>query len=536
MPSITVVSLLVLITFIGAVIIFVRSNKKKRRQLLDVEKQDSEAREWGTENYERRGSMGTNGTRVSKGFERPSGAIRSPPRVAERGSRALSWETREAMNQAFHNGRDGEAQEAGTTILESSSAPIGKIERITGNALSNDFYSDRASGSSHSRGNSANTATVPRNHNYPSPPTAPVLSFRSLVPDFNLSPIPPSTSTSTTTRDSLLYDEHTKHLSSPPPAVIAHDTTALASPNLSSEPSERSSDLSSTRSSSRFSYTQLYLGTNLGKHISAQYNRLKEPRKSLQTLKDGAERVQISPQSPGPSDFPVARKPSRGIRLSSGSTDIISSVELAGRGHAQRLSWSGRSVLELDVPGPSKQYNPISFSQPKPHVLRRIDRNLPAECTLTPKSPPPMLADLSDVAGGPDDFILPMPMFRSFSNSKMSVVSVPSTISSVSTFVGRNTIGGLSPTPARHSMWNTPDYENTVSNNRKSVGGSTVLTETSEISNMTEAELEMEMRKIKERARRASEERKGSRRSEENQGGQRGTEVVGMPRIGHRFF
>lgn len=191
------------------------------------------------------------------------------------------------------------------------------------------------------------------------------------------------------------------------------------------------------------------------------------------------------------------------------------------------------------MPGPSKQYNPISFSQSKPHVLRRIDRNLPAECALPPKfatSPQPILADLSDVAGGPDDFILPMPMFRSCSNSKMSVVSVPSTISSVSTFVGRNTIGGLSPTPARHSMWNTPDYEDTISNNRKSAGGSTVLTETSEISDMTEAELEMEMRKIKERARRASEERKGSRRSEENQGGQRGTEVVGMPRIGHRFF
>lgn len=128
-------------------------------------------------------------------------------------------------------------------------------------------------------------------------------------------------------------------------------------------------------------------------------------------------------------------------------------------------------------------------------------------------------------------------MFRSFSDSKMSVVSVPSTISSVSTFVGRNTIGGLSPTPARHSVWNTPDYEDVISSHRYSAGGSIVLTETSETSNMTEAEIEMEMRKIRERAKRASEERKGSRRrNEEDQGGQRGTEVVGMPRIGHRFF
>lgn len=125
-------------------------------------------------------------------------------------------------------------------------------------------------------------------------------------------------------------------------------------------------------------------------------------------------------------------------------------------------------------------------------------------------------------------------MFRSFSDSKLSVVSVPSTISSVSTFVGRNTIGGLSPTPARHSVWNTPDYEDAIGSHRYSAGGSTVLTETSETSNMTETEIEMEMRKIRERARRASEERRGSRRR--NEGDQRGAEIVGMPRIGHRFF
>ncbi|KAL0636562.1 hypothetical protein Q9L58_004399 [Maublancomyces gigas] len=562
-PSITVVSLLVLITFIGAVVIFVRSYKKKRRHPLDIEKQDSEAGEWGNGTRDGRGSVATNGSRGPRGFGGPSVAIKSPPRAADRRFKTLSQES--SVSKEFYGGKNGGSEGVevvGNTILESSSAPavpIGKIERITGNALSNDFYSDRASGCSHSRGNSANVAAEPKhhsNHSLSAKDTAPaVLSFRPLIPGINLSPISPVSNTSAA-RDFAPGDEGAdlfKYLSSPPPAVVAQNATALEEDvNSSAASSERSSNISSSKSSSRFSYTQLYLGTNLGKHISAQYNRLKEPRRSPQGDAAFGERVQAS-LSPAFDGFPVSQKPSRFTRLSSESTSVISSVEPAGKGHSQRISWSGRSVLELDTPVPSKQYNPISPSQAKTHILRRTDRNLPVEPASPPKfatspkahirrhtdypPPPPIPADPSDVAGGPGDFILPMPMFRSFSNSKMSVVSVPSTISSVSTFVGRNTIGGLSPTPARHSMWNTPNYEDVTTSNRKSVGASTVLTETSETSNMTEIELEMEMRKIGDRARRASEERRGTRRrNEENQGVQRGTEVIGMPRIGHRFF
>lgn len=537
-------------------VIFVRSYKKKRRHSPDIEKQDSESGGWGDGGREGRGSIATNETKGSRGFDRLSDTIRSPPRVADRRFKALS---QESANKEFHGGRNGGndgAEVIGNAILESSSSPvlpIGKIERITGNALSNDFYSDRASGSSHSRGNSANVAAEPKHHNNHSlsaKDTAPVLSFRPLIPGTNLSPISPVTNTSAA-RGLSPHNEHTKYLSSPP-TIVAHNVTALEDASSSAASSERSSNVSSSKSSSRFSYTQLYLRTNLGKHISAQYNRLKEPRKSPQGDAAFGERVQAS-LSPASGGFPVAQKPSRLTRLSSESGSTISSSEPAGKGHSQRLSWSGRSVLELDAPGPSK-HNHISLSQTKTHILRRIDKNLPVEPASPPKfatspkartsrrhtdypPPPPIPADPSDVAGGPGDFILPMPMFRSFSNSKMSVVSVPSTISSVSTFVGRNTIGGLSPTPARHSMWNTPDYEDMITSNRKSLGASTVLTETSETSNMTEIELEMEMRKIRDRAKRASEERRGTRRrNEENQGVQRGTEVIGMPRIGHRFF
>lgn len=551
-PSITVVSLLVLITFIGAVVIFVRSYKKKRRHPLDIEKQDSEAGGWGNESRDGRGSVATNGTRGSRGFGRPSGTIRSPPRAADRRFKMLS---QESVNKEFFGERNGGnegVEVVGNAILESSSSPvvpIGKIERLTGNALSNDFYSDRASGSSHSRGNSANVTAEPKhhsNHSLSAKDTAPVLSFRPLIPGINLSPVSNTSAVHDFSPDNE-HTDHFKYLSSPPPAVVAQNAAALEDANSSADSSERSSNVSSSKSSSRFSYTQLYLGTNLGKHISAQYNRLKEPRKSPQSDAAFGERVQASLFN----SFSAAQKPSRLTKLSSELTSVISSVEPAGKGHSQRISWSGRSVLELDAPVPSKQYNPISPSQTKTHILRRTDRNLPVEPASPPKfatspkahtfrrhtdypPPPPIPADLSDVAGGPGDFILPMPMFRSFSNSKMSVVSVPSTISSVSTFVGRNTICGLSPTPARHC---TPDYKDMTTSNRKSVGASTVFTETSETSNMTEIELEMEMRKIRDRAKRASEERRGTRRrNEENQGVQRGTEVVGMPRIGHRFF
>lgn len=551
-PSITIVSLLVLITFVGAVVIFVRSYKK-RRHSPDVEKQtteDGEARERRAGNRERRGSIMGNGARSPRGYEGPGGAIRPPPRAAERGFTVLPEEGGEDGNQAFHKGRggNGEAEEAGTEILERSSIPvasIGKIERITGNALSNDFYSDRASGSGHSRGNSVNTAAESGHNSYSSPSTkniAPVLSFRPLALD------------TSPARDFSPYNEHTstfKH--SPLPAVIAPDMTTPVSASHSAE----STSNPSTRSSSRFSYTQLHLGTNLGKHISTQYNRLKEPRKPPREKQGDVISLETvpAPQLPPFSDFNINQKPSRPTRLSSQSMGVISPVEPAEIGHSQRLSWNGRSVLELDAPGPSKQYNSTPPPKLKPRVLRRTDRNLPAEPIPPPKfatspqartsafglrhysdypPPPPIPPDPNDVAGGPGEFVLPMPMFRSASNSKMSVVSTPSSVSSINTYVYRNTIGGLSPTPA---LRNSPDYEDVISSNRKSAGGSTVLTETSEISNMTEVELEMEMRKIRERARRASEERRGARRrSEENQGNQRGAEVGSMPRIGHRFF
>lgn len=589
-------------------IIFVRAYRKRRRRSSDVEKQDAgagRAEERGIANHGRHGSIAKSGGRSPGVFDRPGGAIRPLPHAAKRESRTLPEEARKVVDQEFHKGRSGgregveravtagqgytvrHAHEtSGTEVHESSGIPavpiIGKIERITGSVLSNDFYSDRASGSGHSRSNSVNTAGEPKRHSYPLLSTkdiAPAPSpHRPLTLDTDLSLVSPETEISTS-HDFTPSSAHTavfKTLSPPPaaPNAIAlkyPNVTALVRANPSAESSKRSSNRSSNRSSSRFSYTQFYSGTNLAEHISTQYNRLKEPRKSPQTPpKDAAspERVPDPPLSAAFGGFTIARKPSRSTRLSHGSTGLTSPIEEpVGKGHAHRLSWNGRSVLELDAPGASNQYNPpppASSSQSRPQMLRRIDRSLELATPPAPPPPPPKFAtsprirtsafgsrrhkdypplppippDPSDIAGGPGELILPTFMSRSASNSKVSVVSVPSTISSFNTITGRTTVGGLSPTPARHSQRNTPDYEDAgSSSNRKSVGGSTVLTETSEISNMTEAELEMEMRRIRERARRASDERRGARRmNEEKQSGLRGAEDGDKPGVGHRFF
>lgn len=600
-PSVTVISLLVLITFIGAVIIFVRAYKKRRRRSSDVEKQDVEAGqagERGVGNRERRESMMKSGMGPPRAFGRSGGAIRPPPRAARRESQTLPQEAREIVNQEFKKGRSGKEgaertvaagqgyavrhahETRGTEIHESSGVPavpiIGKIERITGNALSNDFYGERASGSGHSRSNCANTAREarePKRHSYPLLSTKNVApgpsSSRPLTLNTNLSPISPETDISTA-RDFSPYSEHTavfKSLSPPPaaPNAIAlkyPNVTALVRANSSAESSKRSSSRLSNRSSNRFSYTQMYSGTNLAEHISTQYNRFKEPRKSPQTPpKDAVPPVRVPepPLSAAFGGFTISRKPTRLARVSSASTEITSSIKEVEKSHVHRISWSGRSVLELDAPSPSNQYTPSLPLPPpsKPYISKRTDRNLPPEPAVPPKfatSPrvrtsafgsrrhkdypplPPIPPDLSDIAGGPGELILPTLMSRSASNSKMSVVSVPSTISSFNTITGRAPIGGLSPTPARHSLRNTPDYEDVASINRKSVGGSTVLTETSEISNMTEAELEMEMRRIRERARRASDERRGTRRRNEEKQSSREAEGGDNPGIGHRLF
>jgi len=92
---------------------------------------------------------------------------------------------------------------------------------------------------------------------------------------------------------------------------------------------------------------------------------------------------------------------------------------------------------------------------------------------------------------------------RSTLTSKDSVVSLPSTVSSA---VSDLTIAdGLTPTPLqRGKALDTQD------------DASTVLSYQSEApSNLTAAELEAEMRGIRERARRTSEERKRRRRREE---------------------
>ncbi|RPB08526.1 hypothetical protein P167DRAFT_548889 [Morchella conica CCBAS932] len=621
-PSVTVIALLVLITFIGAVIIFVRAYKKRRRNQAGTEKQDEEAAnaaataDTKTGKHRRSGASSSfGGGSGERGGGRDAEDVISPvPRAAH-----SHQEARDIVEQGFRRSRrSGDGVERGVVFgqgysvwngpgqqqQDEGAAPvIGKIERIMGNPLSNDFYTDRASGSGHSRNNSAAKAAAKekkresKRHSYPVVNTknAPLRTSSArpttaLELDTNLSPVSPDETELSTARDFSPYSGDNgifKSLSPPPaaPAAIAlryPNVTALVRANIPGESaSKRSSFRSSHRTSSRFSYTQLHDGTNLSDHISSQYSRSKKEQKSPSPIH--IEKVNTPDPLPSPpawaafGGFDTSRnskssssQPSRISTLSSG-TDKSAEQSVKSHGHGHRLSWNGRSVLDLDPappPVPSKHSPtppPIAPSSPTPsspsRPLRRKDRNIPIEPTSPPKfatAPrvrtsafgpsrqknypqlPPIPPDPEDVASG--QLFLPTLMSRSGSNSKMSVLSVPSTISSLNTIntITRSTTG-LSPTPARqYTPRNTPEPLAVApdASSRKSIGASTILTETSETSNMTAAELELEMRKIRDRAKRASEERRGSRvRYEQSWLAEEEAEssIPGQG-VGHRFF
>ncbi|KAI5845821.1 hypothetical protein DFP73DRAFT_403650 [Morchella snyderi] len=643
-PSVTVIALLVLITLIGAVIIFVRAYKKRRRNQADAEKQDEEsvnattAADTKTSRHRRSGTSssaggGGGGGGGGVGFRDTEDVISPVPRAAH-----SHQEVRDIVEQGFRRSRrsgDGGVERGvvfgqgygvwngpGQQEAEGAAPVIGKIERIMGNPLSNDFYTDRASGSGHSRNNSAAKAAAAaakekqrdsKRHSYPvvsmknvplrtssARPTTAALEL-----DTNLSPVSLDGTELSTARDFSPYSGDSglfKSLSPPPaaPAAIAlryPNVTALVRANIPGESaSKRSSFRSSHRTSNRFSYTQLHDGTNLSDHISSQYSRSKKEQKSPSPIH--IENVSTPDPLPSPpawaafggfGEFGASRnsrssssQPSRISILSSG-TDKSAEQSVKSHGHGHRLSWTGRSVLDLDPappPVPSK-HSPTppppppriapsfssSSSSPTPsspsRPLRRKDRNIPMEPPTSPPkfatAPrvrtsafgpsrqrnypqlPPIPPDPEDVASG--QLFLPTLMSRSGSNSKMSVLSVPSTISSfntINTITRSNT--GLSPTPARqYTPRNTPEpvaVAPDAASSRRSIGASTILTETSETSNMTVAELELEMRKIRDRAKRASDERRGSRmRYERSWLAEEEAESSGPGLgVGHHFF
>ncbi|RPA92702.1 hypothetical protein L873DRAFT_1708743 [Choiromyces venosus 120613-1] len=546
-PSVTVISLLVLITFTGAVIIFARAyRQRKHRRLLQEKNRRGGLEAGGNIVGEIDEVENVNAPKTGRRFfrspfsrKRETTLVRVPPPVATtRESKTLSQNVREIVEDGFQmergsvNGRtEGtvrvghgygvrHARETpGTEIYESAAVPampvVGKIERITGNALSNDLYTIRASGAASTKGD----RTPSRRQSEPElgkrtgiaiPRTPP----GSLKLDTNFPPISPATDETSAVQDLSPNYENILALSPPPPM----ETTLIDTkyPNVAAL---ARANTSSAKPSNRLSYT--YCGSNLTEHIATQYNPASRSRRAPSRNSENMAPLPDTPLSAAFGGFTERRKPSKG----KGKRVSRDSVESGTPNDQQpvpfhRRSWSGRSVLELDAPedDAKKETSPPPPAQPTdstpPSTLPEFATSARLRTSAVGSSPGPLPPPILPIPPSASDITrgnhLDAALSRTYSTSKASVASMPSTISSFNTATAPiNPIHGLSPTPPRAA-----GPPATVSDEiLRSI--STVITDTTNVSNFTERELEVEMARIRDRARRASDERRGKRREEE---------------------
>ncbi|KAL7266109.1 hypothetical protein RUND412_011358 [Rhizina undulata] len=588
-PSVTVIGLLVLITIAGAVTIFVRAYKKKKRRQSRVSKSDVEAGLPGEDPPRRFWGRRRHGNETAKDPHEPSTAggvddIMQPERAhINRGSRRFSRDAIEIVEQGFRFGRSNshvqnpkavvvgrgytlrhtdeitrkEPQVAETSINNIPTPPplIGKIERLTGNPLSNDLYSGWISGATsvQSRGGSTATNNDARRKSHPPPPLSTQANFLS-PPDpkptlkvaTKFSPVSAVTDSS---RDfSPNYNEilGIAHALSPPPAPPPHSALGLKYPNVTALARTSVEETNkSKRSSKRLSYT--YEGTSRTEHIASQYNPTKQHRLSFnRASRTGSSGHTLVTHFSSAFGNLTVSGCDNGNARSAGSQVTFSKFEAGPASFKvppHRRSWSGRSVLELDVPTTIKSPPPPpppphrrSFSPPlrkDPARAQKLDPlpQVRVSAFGPRRSTQPPLPRIP--SGGRDSFGAELPaggLSRSGSISKNSVASMPSSISSFNTVTPWNpAVGGLSPTPAPRSLLLNlplpppPPPPNSVAGDdlsrkgsRKSTAddASTLFSETSD-GNLTEKELERDWNRIRERARRVSEERKSRRREAE---------------------
>ncbi|KAG0123295.1 hypothetical protein HOY82DRAFT_619377 [Tuber indicum] len=542
LPSIVVISLLVLITFVGAVIIFVRAYKQlKRRRLSQQEKnkrgrvKDGGGTMRETDEVKDADTPKT-GRRLFRNLfsrNRETAASRLPPPVAimTGESRGLSQNVREMVEDWFHREREATngygirpAREPPSMgMYEGVTAPVvpvaGKIERMTGNVLSNDLYTHRASGTAPSRGDKIPThrqsveewskptrIAIPR-----TPPPRP------FEHDSSYSPMSHATDETSAVNDLSPNYENILGLSAPPPVA-----TSLIDRRYPNVAALARANIPSANPSTRLSYT--YSRSSHTEHISTQYNPNSRSRRAPYRSSRDMVPLLDPPLSAAFGGFKGGPKTSKG----KGKQVSRDSVESATPEHpsipSHRRSWSGRSVLELD----DTEHNTESPPQPPPP----LPTDSSPEPTLPKFATTPRLR--TSAVGSPSHSLLPpallMPpstpdtsrsnhpdvaLSRAHSISKRSIASIPSTISSFNAIAAPvNPIHGLSPTPPRLA---SPPVAGSDEVLGRSIGS--LIAETTEVSNFTERELEMEMARIRDRAKRASDERRRKGREEHRRRG-----------------
>ncbi|KAG0638125.1 hypothetical protein HOY80DRAFT_193881 [Tuber brumale] len=529
-------------TLQAPLIIFVRAYKQLKRQRLSQQEKN------------RRGRVKDGGGTMRETYEvdnvdtpktgrrlfgslfsrnRKAAASRFPPPVAimTGESRGLSQSVREMVEDWFHRER-GDTDAYGVRHTRETSGmgatvpavPVaGKIERMTGNVLSNDLYTHRASGTAPTRGDKTPThrqsveewskltrIAIPR-----TPPPRPI------EQDSSYSPMSHATDETSAVNDLSPNYENILGLSAPPPVA-----TTLIDRRYPNVAALARANIPSANRGTRLSYT--YSRSNLTEHISTQYNPTSRSRRA--TYRSSRDMVPLlnPPLSAAFGGFKGGLKTSKGKgkQVSRDSVESATPEHLSVPSH--RRSWSGRSVLELDDP----EHNTEGTPQPPP-PLPPLPTDSNPQPTLLPKfATTPRLR--TSAVGSPSHSLLPpallippstpdisrsnhpdVALSRAHSISKRSIASIPSTISSFNAVAAPvNPIHGLSPTPPRLA---SPPAAGSGELSGRSIG--TLIADTSEVSNFTERELEMEMARIRDRAKRASDERRRRGREEQRRRG-----------------
>jgi len=461
--AVTVITVVVLIIFAIAVFMILRAYKRRQRR---GERRASGRLETGFRDGTWRGRDLESNTPVArvveisksshpwKGGNLAAQNIRSPEPAAWRTHRPRSWDSESSVGQELQ--RRVASVELGYEVSNSdaalggahaeeialgmapsihrSSPSISKLERLTGNQLSNDIYEDRTSGQGQSRDSNGLSLrnedkeifNYPKlNTNIPFTLHQPHLflytdlSPSTTIGDYEFSPISPTSVAETTA------------LAPPPPpppptsakkiAVAYPNITALTQANLAA-----SNSVHSKQHSNRTSFSFREQGQNITEHIASQFNPAKRGR-LRQAFNSGRRRSSSRSTRNLAPPFSAAfgsfteldRYQSRDSRASSisafrfGTTVEDEPPPLPTPTAIERHSWSGRSVLLLD------------------EVSRWAGRR---------SKTPIHSVDEDQIEGKPN-------LTRTLSTSKVSISSMPSSVSSVNTLSG-GFAGGLSPTPA----------------------------------------------------------------------------------------
>lgn len=516
-PAITVTGILVLIVVGGAVFMILRAYKRRRERRgqrlskLDVESSDGTWRGGDWDAHVRNGRL-TRDSRQPKGFAaRTDDTITRPETAALAGEPPVSWNAQDIVGQGDQ--REGSPTREtitkrvvniwrgyefgsvkddiirGVHTEKTTPAPSmthsyrsEKIDRITGSQISNHLYEDHASAKSLY---DSKELAAENEKAFSGLDMDPELASSLLT--INTGDFSPVTS-----MDSREFE----FTPSSPSIGTALKPPPLTSTSTTYRPPQFPNIAALTQGYFRtFSFQEQV--PSLTEHIASQFNPVKRER----TRRDPTATKLAPPFSAAFGEFTglALREPqaSSASAFGHGTVDLENSPPAPPpKDERKRTSWNGRSILLLDDARPHPQ---SYYARPVPTTL-----NLDADSDSDPADHFPNVITRTSAVG---NFVFPLPpqsypeefmdteLVLTLTASKASVSSLHSSVSSFSTTYA----GGLSPAPAPRPYFSGSSDGSSSVNLARSA--------------MTAAELEMELRRIRDKA--SSERRMRERRMEE---------------------